>query len=598
MSHRRINAVAVAISCGMVVLLLRFGYLQLVEADRYRVAAKGNSIRLFPLLAPRGEITDRHGEVLATSRPAFRASLIPKQLPPSSAERDAVVMNLVDVLDLDPAWLANRLAGSWEAPLTPIRLKGGLSAAQIARLEERRQELPGLLVEEEPLRVYPFGDLAGHVLGHIGEINMAELQELDGNYIPGDLVGKFGMEKGAERFLKGLNGGVEVEVDALGHQVKLRGRRLPRPGQRVVLTLNRRLQERCEELLGDRVGTIVAMGAKTGEILAMATSPRFDPNWFAGGRITRRRWRKLIRDRNSPLQNRATQALYSPGSIFKVVMATAALESGGVSMDKKFECSGILWIKTWPYKCWKDPGSHGWISVERALIHSCDIFFYKTGLALKVDLIAKYAEQFGFGEPTGIDLPNEKSGHVPTRAWKERLFHLPWFPGNTVQLSIGQGYLLATPLQLVQMTALTALEGRAVRPHLLKRVEDNRGRTVKVVTPQVSRRMSIAPSTWALVKRGLWGCVNFRSGTGYRCHLASLAVSGKTSTIQNPHGEDHAAFVAFAPAEDPEIIVVTFIEHGFAGGFIAALLTRSVLKTWDELRRGAAVAKTAALARS
>jgi penicillin-binding protein 2 len=329
------------------------------------------------------------------------------------------------------------------------------------------------------------------------------------------------------------------------------------------------------------------MEAKTGEILAMATSPRFDPNWFAAGRIAAGRWQKLVGDPRSPLQNKAIQSLYSPGSIFKIVTAIAALESGELTPDKTHECAGVFWIKVWSYKCWNESG-HGWLNLEQALVHSCDIFFYKTGLSLKVDLLAKYAGQFGFGEPAGVDLPGENGGHVPTRAWKERLFHLPWFPGNTVQMSIGQGYLLATPLQLVQLMDLVALEGRAMRPHVLKRVEDGRGRTVMSVTPQVSRRVSVAKSTWDLLKRGLWGCVNYSSGTGHRCHLENLAVAGKTSTIQNPHGEDHAAFVAYAPAGDPEVVVATFIEHGQAGGNLAALLTRSVLESWDDIRRGKA----------
>jgi len=585
MLERRLDAIAMVIAFGLGAMLLRFGYLQIVESQRYRAAADENTIRLYPLLAPRGEITDRHGDVLATSRPSFRASLVPRQLPTDDADREAAVTNFIAALDLDPEWLAGRLAESWDSPLTPVRLAGGLATDQVARLEERRLQLPGLMIEEEPLRVYPHGSLAAHVLGYIGEVNLPELQVLGGTYAPGDLVGKVGMEIAAEKWLKGMNGGMEVEVNALGRQIRMRGRRPAHPGHRVVLTLDRRLQERCEELLGDRSGAIVAMEAKTGEILAMATSPRFDPNWFAGGRISRGHWDALMNDQRSPLQNRAIQALYAPGSIFKIVTATAALESGELNEEKTYECGGTFWIKIWPYKCWNEAG-HGWLNVEQAIIHSCDIFFYKTGMSLSVDLLARYAEEFGFGELTGIDLQGEKPGHVPSRAWKERLFHIPWFPGNTVQMSIGQGYLLSTPLQLVELLELTALEGRAFRPHVIKRIEDDQGRTVMDVTPHVSRRMSIAPSTWALVRRGLHGCVNFRSGTGFKCHMANLSVSGKTSTIQNPHGEDHAAFAAYAPSDDPEIVVAVFIEHGLTGGTIAALVTKSVLETWDALRHG------------
>ncbi len=585
--HARINAVAYAIGLGLLVLLLRFGYLQLVESSRFRAAAEEHAIRLYPLAAPRGMIVDRHGDVLATSKASFRASLVPRQLPEDEAAREAAVGTYVATLDLDADWLSGRLAEAWETPMTPIRLAGGVDTAGVARLEERRQQLPGLLIEEEPLRVYPYGDLAAHLLGYIGEISMNELNEFGGTYEPGDLVGKTGLEASAERWLKGENGGLEVEVDALGRQISIRGRRPPREGHRVVLTLDRKLQQRAEELLGDRAGAVIAMEAQTGEILAMATNPRFDPNQFASGRVSVANWTTLVTNPATPLQNRAIQALYSPGSIFKIVTAAAGLETGAITEDRTQECGGTFWIKTWPYRCWVDPGSHGWMTVEQALVHSCDIFFYKSGLALTVDAIAKYAEAFGFGDPTGIDLPGEKGGHVPTRAWKERLFHLPWFPGNTVQLSIGQGYLISTPLQLVQLMDLTALEGRSYRPHLLKRVEDDHGRPVFSTAPQVSRRVSIAPDTWKLIKRGLWGCVNFRSGTGVRSRVDGLTVAGKTSTIQNPHGEDHAAFAAYAPAEDPKIVVATFVEHGLAGGTIAALITKSVLEAWHEAGKAA-----------
>jgi len=584
MVSRRINVVAVVLTAGLLFLLARFGYLQIIETDRYRAAATENCVKLNPLAAPRGDIVDRNGEVLVSSRPSFRVSLVPKQLPMDDAEQQAALAGLVAALDLDPEWLADKLADADEAPLTPIRLKGGLSSRQIASLEERRLEFPGLLIEAEPLRVYEHGSLAAHLLGFIGEVSLEELQEFGGGYIPGDLVGKSGAEKAAEAYLKGSNGGLEIEVDSLGRQVRLRGIRPAKEGQKVYLTIDRRLQERAEELLGDRSGVVIAMEAKTGEILVMASSPRFDPNWFAGG-ISWSRWKRLISDPATPLQNKAIQALYAPGSIFKIVTTVAALETGELTEEKTYSCEGVFWIKTWPYKCWNEVTGHGWLNITAALIHSCDIFFYKTGLSLKVDLLAKYAEKFGFGERTGIDLPGEQGGLVPTRQWKEKLFHLPWFPGNTVQLSIGQSYLLSTPLQLVQLMDMVALEGCAYRPHVLKRVEDEKGNVIQSVIPQVTRRLSVSPSTWKILRKGLWGAVNYRDGTGWRAHMAEMQISGKTSTIQNPHGENHSAFGAYAPADDPEIVVVTFIEHGLAGGYIAALITRSVLDMWLTLKR-------------
>ncbi len=583
--HARINLVAWIISFAALLILMRFGYLQIIEAERYRAAAQENAIRLFPVTAPRGEITDRNGDVLATSRPSLRVSLIPASLPAEEAARDTAVARMAAATGVEPGWLAGRVVESEDTPYTPVRLRGGLTAEEVAWLEERARIYPGLLVEEEPLRHYPFGNLASHVLGYVGEISLDELQELRGRYIPGDIVGKVGVEKAAERWLKGMNGGLEVEVDALGRQVRMRGTRPSKQGYKVVLTLDRRLQRRCEELLGDRRGAVIVMGARTGEILAMASNPRYDSNWFAGG-ITWNRWQRLVSDPATPIQNRAIQALYSPGSIFKIVTTTAALETGELNEEKTYECAGVFWIKTWPYKCWNETVGHGWLNINQAIIQSCDIFFYKTGLSLKVDLMAKYAEMFGFGEPTGIDLSGEQGGFVPTREWKERLFHIPWFPGNTVQMSIGQGYLVGTPLQLVQLLDLVALEGQCYRPHVIKRVEDERGVTVQEVLPQIARRISIAPSTWKLLRRSLWGAVNFRNGTGWKSHIEGLDVCGKTSTIQNPHGDDHAAFAAWAPGEDPQVVVVTFIEHGLAGGHIAALIARSVLEAWKALRDG------------
>jgi penicillin-binding protein 2 len=342
--------------------------------------------------------------------------------------------------------------------------------------------------------------------------------------------------------------------------------------------VDRNLQEVAEATLGERRGTIIVEDVRNGEILALASSPTYNPNLFARG-IPRDEWAKLLANKDFPLTNRAIQGVYPPGSIFKVVTLAGALQEKMVDAQQTFLCKGIYWISTWPYRCWNDSG-HGMVDAHRSLVESCDIYYYQIGLKLKVDKLGQWAHRFGYGYPTGVDLPNERTGLVPTAQWKERTQNMPWFPGNTVMMSIGQGYMMATPMQILGSLCAVANNGVIYRPHMLKQVLSSSGRTMHEVKPEVMYQVPATADTWSLLRRSLVDVVNSKRGTGKQSQLATIKVAGKTATAQNPHGEDHAAFGAYAPADKPEIAVLVYLENAGGGGAEAAPLARKVLEAY------------------
>jgi len=343
-----------------------------------------------------------------------------------------------------------------------------------------------------------------------------------------------------------------------------------------VLTLDAGLQQIAEEALGQDAGAVVALDPRNGEVLALVSKPDFNLSTFAG-RVKSKDWQALLEDERRPMNNRAVQGLYPPGSVFKVVTALAGLEEHVIATDERLNCFGIHWISTWPYRCWKEVG-HGSVAMEQAITESCDIFFYQLGLRVKVDRLAHWTREFGFGEPSGIDLPGEAAGVVPDPDWKQNKEGLPWFPGNTVMMSIGQGYLLATPLQLALMVSAVANGGSLVQPHLLKRVTSPEGDPVAEPINAARAQLVLDVEALHLVQRGMEGAVASRKGTAWRARVAGLSVAGKTGTAQNPHGEDHAAFVCFAPVESPQIVIAIVVENGGEGGLTAAPIARRMLE--------------------
>lgn len=573
---RRVKVLGWAFAAGLLLLGLRLGWMQVWQGAHYRELALSNSVRTVPLRAPRGRVLDRHLQVLVANAPAVSVGLTPAELPRERARALAVIREVAGLLRLDPAVVERKVEAQRRRPFAPARLAADVDRATVARLEDRRGQLPGLAVWQDSKRTYPQPQ-AAHVLGYVGEITAPQLERLrHQGYRLGDWLGQAGVEAVYDSVVKGADGGRQVRINASGRELGVLRESPPRPGDNLVLSLDGGLQRVAEEAMGEETGAIVALDPRNGEVLALVSKPDYDPAIFAG-RVDAKAWRSLAEDRRRPMNNRAVQGLYPPGSVFKLVTALAGLHEKVVGPRDPLNCYGIFWISTWPYRCWREIG-HGAVGMERALVESCDIYFYQLGLRLKVEALARWTRDLGFGERSGIDLPGEAAGLVPDPAWKQAREGLPWFPGNTVMMSIGQGYLAATPLQLAVVTAAVANGGRLVTPHLLKRVTSPEGEVLREHRAPPPVDLDLDPEALHLVRRGMEGAVNERRGTGWRARVAGLSVAGKTGTSQNPHGEDHAAFVCFAPVESPRVAIAIIVENGGEGGLVAAPMARRMLE--------------------
>ncbi len=575
----RLRKLALAVGVLLGALLGRLLWMQIWQGQDYQRLAEQNSVRVVPSRAPRGLILDRHLKVLAANTPSLAAGLIPADFQRAKPEQRAQALELLaKVLDLDPSALKVNLVRQSRRPYAPLRLAGPLEPALVARLEELRSRLPGLVIMQDSKRSYS-DPMAAHALGYVGEIREHQLDKLAGHgYRLGDLIGQSGVEGVYDVELKGRDGGRQVRINARGRELGVLREIPAEPGDNLVLTLDANLQKVAEAALGPNAGSVVALDPRNGEILVLASKPDYSLNDFAG-RIKSELWKALMEDERTPLSNRAIQGLYPPGSVFKFVTAAAGLESGQITPDWQAECLGIHWISTWPYRCWKEIG-HGRISIEQAIVESCDIFFYNVGLQIKVDTLHDWAENFGFGHRSGVDLRSEAAGLVPDAVWKEQTQHMPWFPGNTVMMSIGQGYLLATPMQLAVATSALANGGMLVTPHLLKQVTTASGQLIRENAPAPRGKIKLSSETLRLIQRAMTRAVDDRRGTAWRARVAGVSVAGKTGTAQNPHGEDHAAFVCFAPVENPQIAIAVLVENGGEGGLTAAPIARAVMEAY------------------
>lgn len=603
--ERGLRLFAVGIAAAFALFLGRLVQLQVLQGEEHLERSQRNSIRTERLSAPRGEIVDRKGRVLATTRPAFHLEVVPSELrdPPRTL---AVLAHLLG----DPP---ERLQASYGQPrgrarFQPLRLADDLDFERLARVESHRHALPGVLTEVRPHRQYPHGTLAAHLLGSLGEVSPTQLESgRFADYRPGDVVGKSGVEALYEPYLRGRAGGRNVVVDVAGREVEVLDRVEPRPGARVVLALDLELQRVAEEALaasappGEPVsGAVVALDPRDGGVLVLASLPAYDPNAFAG-RIDPEVWRALTSDPMKPLQNRALSGQYPPGSTYKAFVAAAALQEGLRTPKNAVFCPGGFAFGNRTYRCWKR-GGHGSVDLRRSLMESCDVYYYRAGLDLGIDRLAEYARGFGLGAPTGIGLDGEQPGLVPTSAWKQRRFGQPWMPGETVSASIGQGYNLLTPLQLAVSYAALANGGRVLRPRLALEIVQPNG-SVSVEPVHEIRRVPVSEEHLAQVRAGLHAVVDAPGGTGRRAQVEGLEVAGKTGTAQVVRLEktagktglaiprpyrDHAWFVAFAPVEEPEIVVAVLVEHGGGGGATAAPIAQRVLQRWWDDKNGIA----------
>ena len=573
-----IAALALAGFALVVVGLLR---LQVVEHAEYLELAKENRVRLEVLRAPRGSIFDRHGDLLADSAPSF--SVVYRPFPAESVHLARATLEprylarVAALVNQDTTEVLAQVQHAQHTGQTSV-LRRDTPPAMLAAVEESRAELPGIEVTIEPIRRYPNGTLAAHLLGYAGEINDVELDSLEvAGYRSGDLIGRTGVERSYEEIRRGRDGAEFVVVNAMGKRVSALEEEPPKApvnGHDLVLTIDLRIQRALEQAMsGVERGAAVALDPRDGSVLALVSRPAFDPNEFSHG-ISFARWKEISEGEANPLLNRAIQGVYPPGSTFKVVSMTSALKNGVATPATHLQpCYGSYTYGSRDFACWKHSG-HGSLNFVEALEYSCDVYFYQIGPKLGLPHLEETAHEFGLGERTGIDLPQERKGLIPTTAfYDERWGAGKWPKGLLLNLAIGQGELLLTPIQLAVLAAEVASGGRPVRPHVVLQVK---GETNSAHQRPKQSGVAADPAVWAAVHDGMERVVN--SGTATLARVPGLRVAGKTGTAQNPHGKDHALFICYAPADHPEIAMAFVVENSGHGGVICAPIASTVLR--------------------
>jgi penicillin-binding protein 2 len=578
--RRRITVMAGLATAFLVVIVCQLWYLQVLEGGRFQEASDKNRIRVRPIAAPRGILFDRNGLPLVDNRPAFTLSLIPRELDRDLAQRDVTLGRLASLLQMPFADLQDAVSKVSPDSILPVRVRRGLSMDDVAKVEEWKLELPGVIVEVEPQRAYPNSRFAAHLLGYVREASDEQLK--GGRYRRGDMVGQTGLERLLDEFLRGKDGGERIEVDAMGRQIRLVQSTEPHPGAQVITTVDRRVQEVAERAMVGKAGAIVVMDPRNGDVLAMVSTPAFEIDRFTGT-IDRSAWLRVMQDPNHPMLNRTIQSMYPPGSVFKMVVAAAGLQEGTLTPGDRVQCHGEFQLGTRTFRDWKKEG-HGSVDLVKGIRDSCDVYFYTTGLKIGAPAIAKWANAFGFGSPTGMDFGGEKPGLIPQPRMSKKGRPVVWHAGETVNMSIGQGQVLVTPMQIARFMGAIANGGVLWKPRLVQRIERPDKGVVWNDTGSVTGHVDLSPMVFALLRQSLWAVVN-DNGTGVAARIPGLDVAGKTGTAQtvansrSDKGQDHAWFAAFAPAKDPEVVVVVLVERGGHGGTVAAPIAKQILNT-------------------
>jgi penicillin-binding protein 2 len=588
----RLLALQVAVVIAFAALAIGFWYMQVIQHAQYREMAENNHQRTLALRAPRGVLFDRHGRVLVENRHSFTISIVREH----TKDLARTIRLLADVAGLDVRYvqqIVDRHRG--EPTYRPIVIVEDASLAQVAAITARRLdfELPDVVVEEVPTRQYPSDALAAHLFGYVGEASDAQVGD---GVRSGSIVGQSGIERIYNKLLMGQDGARRVVVNSMGREIRTLEEVPPIEGRRVQLTIDYDLQKAAED--GFRHagfnGSALIMDPRNGEVLTLVSLPAYDPNDFAAG-IDRATWAALNADSLKPLQNRTIQGRYSPGSTFKIVVATAALEEGLVTPDFRVSCGGGANFYGHYYRCWMK-GGHGVVDMRHAIEKSCNVYFYTLGNMLGVDRIHKWAERLGMTGKTGIDLPNEQESLVPSTEWKRQRYNEKWYAGETISVAIGQGQVSVTPASLAMMISTVANGGTRVTPYIVRAVDEGGG--WKMATPPVvADRVAFRPETLAALHDGLWMVVN-AAGTGGRARIPGRDVAGKTGTAQVISNQgrqlargtdrdlrDHGWFVFFAPKDDPQIAGVIFGEHN-EHGYLGAPIARHVIETYFAKREG------------
>ena len=588
---QRLIAASLCILFVFVLLLLRMVYLQLIKGEEYRRLSETNCVRLKSIKSSRGLIYDKSGTLLVDNRPSFDLKIVREDAKPVAQ----TLKNLSRLIGIPLAELNASIKKTGRSSVyKPIVLKRGISRDQLAIVEAHKFDLPGILIDVEPTRHYIYPKIASHLLGYLGQINRAELGS--GKYPnvkAGDSIGRYGVEKNFEDYLRGKRGGRQVEVDVKGRVIKVLKIVDPVPGNDLQLTLDLPLQRFAERLLADQHGSVVALDPSNGDVLAMVSTPSFDQNDFIGG-ISSKKWKALMDDPGNPMTNKAIQAEYPPASTYKMITAIAALEEKVIDRHSTTSCPGFYQFGNRRYHCWNRHG-HGEVDVIESLAESCDVFYYQIGEKLGVDTLAAYAAKCGLGNPTGISLGHERRGLVPTAAWKKEWHRESWQAGETLSISIGQGYNLVTPLQMAVFTAAVANGGRLYRPRVVKEIRKNDGAVVRKNEPEVIGKLPVSRENLAIVQQGMFETVHGKKGTARKIQIQGIKIAGKTGTAQvfsRKKGEkfeneklarrfqDHAWFVCYAPAKNPKIAISVIIEHGEHGSTTAAPVAGRLIREY------------------
>ncbi len=580
---KRLWLLSVCVVVFFAVIVLRLWYLQVIKGAYYRKLSEDNRIRIISIRPPRGIIYDRNGIPLADNTPSYTITFTPED----AKGRPEVIRKLASLLGVTPEDLVDYIKSEkFRNPYQPIRVRENASFAEISEVEAAKDSLPGVSVEVELRRYYPYGDFASHLIGYIGKITPAQHNLAKYADLPPDfLIGQYGLEQAFDKYIRGVPGKRAVEVDAMGHQKKILYTVKPIAGNDLVTTLDFKTQQAAEEGMKGKTGALVAIDPRNGDILAMVSKPSFDPNIFTVG-LTSKDWQYLTTDPGKPLDNRALQGQFPPGSTFKLAVALAGLETGKATLDSPvIFCTGV-----WPFggrvfHCW-DKHGHGRTTLHKAIVQSCDTYFYNLGNILGIDNIAKYANYLGLGMKTGIGL-REDSGLIPSTAWKLKYRHCKWYPGETISCAIGQGYVSVTPIQLARMAATITNGGVLYRPQVVSEIRYGAG-SVKQFPPDALWKLPVKQANLDIIRDGMYGVVNEPGGTARLAASKRVVVGGKTGTAQviglgRGHGlkfKDNAWLVAAAPLYNPKIAVAILMEHAGHGGSACGPLAKQVIEAY------------------
>jgi penicillin-binding protein 2 len=583
--QKRLPLLAAFIILFAVILFFRLWYLQVVKGATYQELAESNRIRPVKLRPPRGIIYDRNGKPMVENVLTFDVSLVPED----ASYIEETIRRLAPIVRMKPEDIRRALddAEAVRGKYEPVKILEEAPWDEVAMVEARQEDLPGVIIEPEHRRYYPFGGMASHQFGYIGKVTQTQKKQEQAD--TGMLVGQGGLEKTYDKLLRGVAGRRMIQVNAAGMKVKDLGIEEPKPGTDLFLTIDLDVQRAAEDSLGTRAGAVVALDPNSGEVLALVSHPTYDPNLFPRG-ISPRDWVKLSNDPSHPLYNRAVQSVYPPGSTFKIVVSLAGLDSGKIDPNDKVTCTGSLRTGRRAFRCWKR-GGHGVVDFHKALVESCDVYFYTMGNRMGFDHVAEYARKLGLGSKTDIVLADEKPGLVPTAAWKREKVREPWYPADNFMNSIGQGFMLVSPIQAAQMIGAVANGGVFYQPQLLRKTRNRDTGEEKTYDPVVKRRVSFDAGALAQVRSALFGVTSEAGGTAHGAATPLATVAGKTGTAQviaqkvaggklTGSTQDHAWFVAYAPVDAPKIAVAVVVEHGGHGGAAAAPVAKKVIEEY------------------